>query len=506
LPLLSIERGEILLAPFCFDDVPNASGARTLGFLYNGCLMAKLTFLGAAGTVTGSKYLVEANGKRLLVDCGIFQGSNELSDRNYQPLSIDPKMIDYVVLTHAHLDHTGWLPCLVKAGYHGPIYANPATIELTSLLLKDSAHLQEEDTRNALKHGYSQHKDPHPLYTTEDVEPVLKAMKPVPRTGAFEVSPEFQFVANDAGHILGSTSLELTITENGKKIVVVFSGDIGQYDQPILKNPTTPPSNADVLLCESTYGDRDHEAGNAGELLAAVVNRVAQRGGSIVIPAFAIGRTQTFMYYLRELEDQQKIPRLPVYVDSPMALSATDLYVKYREDHDERFVQLESGNGGKGDPLNVHEFHLTRTTDQSKAINNVKTPCIIISASGMVSGGRVLHHLEQRLPDSRNAVILAGFQAQGTRGRALQEGAKTLRLFGHDVLVKAEIVVMGQFSAHAGKSELLRWLTGLPAAPKQTYLTHGEPAAAQALQRAIQDRFQWKAAVARYLDTVELGA
>ena len=304
--------------------------------------MAKLTFLGAAGTVTGSKYLVEANGKRLLVDCGIFQGSNELSDRNYQPLSIDPKTIDYVVLTHAHLDHTGWLPCLVKAGYHGPIYANPATIELTSLLLKDSAHLQEEDTLNALKHGYSRHKDPHPLYTTEDVEPVLKLMKPVPRTGAFEVSPEFHFVAYDAGHILGSTSLELTITENGKKIVVVFSGDIGQYDQPILKNPATPPSNADVLLCESTYGDRDHEAGNASELLAAVVNRVAQRGGSIVIPAFAIGRTQTFMYYLRELEDQQKIPRLPVYVDSPMALSATDLYVKYREDHDEGFVQLES--------------------------------------------------------------------------------------------------------------------------------------------------------------------
>jgi metallo-beta-lactamase family protein len=300
--------------------------------------------------------------------------------------------------------------------------------------------------------------------------------------------------------------LELTITENGKKIVVVFSGDIGQYDQPILKNPTTPPSSAHVLLCESTYGDRDHDAGNAAELLAAVVNRVAQRGGSIVIPAFAVGRTQTFMYYLRELEDQRKIPRLPVYVDSTMALSATDLYVKYREDHDERFVQLESGNGGKGDPLNVHEFHLTRTTDQSKAINNVKTPCIIISASGMVSGGRVLHHLEQRLPDSRNAVILAGFQAQGTRGRALQEGAKTLRLFGHDVLVKAEIVVMGQFSAHAGKSELLRWLATLPAPPKQTYLTHGEPAAAQALQRAILDRFQWKAAVARYLDTVELGA
>jgi metallo-beta-lactamase family protein len=468
--------------------------------------MAKLTFLGAAGTVTGSRYLVEANGKRLLVDCGIFQGSNELSDRNYKPLSIDPKTIDYLVLTHAHLDHTGWLPCLVKAGYHGPIHANPATIELTTLLLKDSAHLQEEDTLNARKHGYSLHKDPHPLYKTEDVDPVLKLMKPAPRNGAFEVSPEFHLVAYDAGHILGSTSLELTLTENGKKIVVVFSGDIGRYEQPILNDPVTPPSNADVLLCESTYGDRDHEAGDAGELLAGVVNRVVQRGGSIVIPAFAIGRTQTFMYYLRELEDRQKIPRLPVYVDSPMALSATDLYVKYREDHDRKFVEVESGNGGTGDPLSVREFHLTRTAEQSKAINNVKTPCIIVSASGMVSGGRVLHHLEQRLSDSRNAVILAGFQAQGTRGRALQEGAKSLRLFGEDVPVKAEIVMMGQFSAHAGKSELLRWLSGLPAPPKQTYLVHGEPTAAQALQRAIQDKFQWKSAVARYLDTVELGS
>jgi metallo-beta-lactamase family protein len=467
--------------------------------------MAKLSFLGAAGTVTGSKYLIEANGKRLLLDCGIFQGSNELSDRNYKPLSIDPKTIDYVVLTHAHLDHTGWLPCLVKAGYHGPIYANPATIELTSLLLKDSAHLQEEDTLNARKHGYSRHADPHPLYTPADVDPVLKLMKPIARLGGFEVSPEFHFVAYDAGHILGSTSLELTISEHDKKIVVIFSGDIGRYDQPILNDPVTPSSNADVLLCESTYGDRDHEAGDAAEMLAAVVNRVTGRGGSIVIPAFAIGRTQTFMYYLRELEDRQKIPRLPVYVDSPMALSATDLYVKYREDHDKEFMQVESANGGKGDPLNVHEFHLTRTADQSKAINNVKTPCIIVSASGMVSGGRVLHHLAQRLPDSRNAVILAGFQAQGTRGRALQEGAKSLRLFGQEVIVKAEIVVMGQFSAHAGKSELMRWLKGLPSPPKQTYLIHGEPAAAQSLQRAIQGELKWSASVARYLDTVELG-
>jgi metallo-beta-lactamase family protein len=466
--------------------------------------MAKLTFLGAAGSVTGSRYLVEAAGKRLLVDCGIFQGTQELQDRNYKPLSIDPKTIDYLVLTHAHLDHTGWLPVLVKAGYHGPIYANPATIELTTLLLKDSAHLQEEDTLHAQIHKDSRHENLQPLYTSEDVDPALKLIKSIPRNGAFDISPEFRVVAYDAGHILGSTSLELTINEGGKKTVVVFSGDIGRYSQPILNDPLTPPSKADVLICESTYGDREHPDGDPAELLAAIVNRVAKRGGSIVIPAFAIGRTQTFMYYLRQLEDQQRIPRLPVYVDSPMALSATDLYLKYKEDHDQDYVR-EEGSRGKGDPLDVHEFHLTRSVEESKAINNVKTPCIIISASGMISGGRVLHHLAQRLPDPRNAVILAGFQAQGTRGRALQEGAKSLKLYGQDVPVGAEIVEMGQFSAHAGKSELLRWLTGLPAPPKQTYLTHGEPVAAQALQAAIQQKFQWKAAVARYLDSVPIG-
>lgn len=467
--------------------------------------MAKLTFLGAAGSVTGSKYLVEASGKRLLVDCGLFQGTSELKDRNWKPLPVDPRTIDYAVLTHAHLDHTGWLPVLVKDGYRGPIFANPATVELTEILLKDSAHLQEEETEHARAKKYSRHPEPRSLYTPDDVDPVLKLLKTMPRSGGLNISPEFHVAGFDAGHILGSSSLELTITEGGKKTVVVFSGDIGRYDQVILKDPTTPPSNADVLICESTYGDREHQDGNPDDLLAQVVNRVVKRGGSIVIPSFAIGRTQTFMYYLRQLEDQQRIPRVPVYVDSPMALSATDLYLKHREDHDLEFVR-EEGTDGRGDPLDVHEFHLTRSADESKAINNIKTPCIIISASGMVTGGRVLHHLVHRLPDPRNAVILAGFQAEGTRGRALQEGARTLNIFGQAVPVCAEVVEMGQFSAHAGKSELLRWLTGLPSPPKQTYLTHGEPQAARALQAAIQDKFKWKVEVARYLDTVPLGS
>lgn len=466
--------------------------------------MAKLTFLGAAGCVTGSKYLVEAAGKKLLVDCGLFQGTNELKDRNWKPLPVEPATIDYAVLTHAHLDHTGWLPVLVRDGYRGPIFANPATIELTEILLKDSAHLQEEETEHAKKRKYSRHAEPRSLYTPDDVAPVLKQLKTMPRSGNFDVSPEFHVASFDAGHILGSSSLELTIREGSKAIVVVFSGDIGRYGQPILKEPTTPASNADVLICESTYGDREHQDGNPEELLAQIVNRVVKRGGSIVIPAFAIGRTQTFMYYLRRLEDQQRIPRIPVYVDSPMALSATELYIKHKEDHDLEFAR-EEGSDGKGDPLSVHEFHLTRSAEESKAINKVQTPCIIISASGMVSGGRVLHHMVQRLPDAKNAVILAGFQAEGTRGRALQEGAKTLNIFGQAVPVCAEIVEMGQFSAHAGKSELLRWLSGFPSPPKQTYLTHGEPAAAQALEEAIQQKFGWKAAVARYLDTVPVG-
>jgi metallo-beta-lactamase family protein len=468
-------------------------------------MMARLTFLGAAGCVTGSKYLIEAAGKRLLVDCGIFQGTGDLRERNFKPLTMDPKTFDYAMLTHAHLDHSGWLPVLVKAGYQGPIFANAATTELTEILLKDSAHLQEEDSLHPQNGRHAQQAHAAPLYTTPDVDPVLKLMKPMPRLGNFVISPEFSVTSYDAGHILGSCSLELTITENGKKIVVIFSGDIGRYDQPILNDPNTPAAKLiDLLICESTYGDRDHEPGNPAQMLADVVNRVAGRGGSIVIPAFAIGRTQTFMYYLRQLENEKKIPRLPVYIDSPMAISATDLYLKHTEDHDLDYAKLE-GHDGKGDPLNVHEFHLSRTVDQSKAINNVKTPCIIVSASGMITGGRVLHHLAQRLPDARNAVILAGFQAEGTRGRALEEGAKSIRLFNEDVPVNAEIVKMGQFSAHAGKSELLRWLSALQAAPGKTYLTHGEPIAAQALQAAIGSRFPWKATVAKYLETIEIG-
>jgi len=463
--------------------------------------MAKITFLGAAGTVTGSKYLVEAEGKRLLVDCGLFQGSNELEQRNWNKLTVDPAAIDWVVLTHAHIDHTGYIPRLVHLGYRGPFYANAATNELCQLLLPDSAHLQEEDALYIGKKGYSPHKPPLPLYTVAEAQTALEQFREIPRVEPFTISPQFSVRPHDAGHILGSSWLELTIKENGKQMLVVFSGDIGRYNQPILKDPE-PPSRADYLLCESTYGDRDHPAGSVADELARVINDTVARGGAIVIPAFAVDRTQMIMYYLRQLLNQKRIPALPVFVDSPMAISVTDLYVRHPEDHDSDYIDEEQH--GMGDPLNVKVVHLTRTVDDSKKINDVTTPCIIISASGMATGGRVLHHLARRLPDSRNTVLLVGYQGEGTRGRALQDGAKFLRLFGEQVPVRAHVVSMGQLSAHAGKSELLRWLSGFTAPPRQTFLVHGEPVALNSLRDAVVAQFKWPVMIPGYLQSVEL--
>jgi metallo-beta-lactamase family protein len=465
--------------------------------------MANITFLGAAGTVTGSKYLIEAGGKRLLVDCGLFQGPKELTQRNWDKFQIDPATIDWVLLTHAHIDHTGHLPRLVRNGFSGPIYANGATHELCELLLLDSAHLQQEDAQFAARKAYSSHKPPLPLYTVEDAQAALKQFREIPRADVFTISPEFSVRPHDAGHILGSSWLELTITENGKKTLMVFSGDLGRYDQPILKDPE-PPSRADFLLCESTYGDRDHGTASVPDELADVINRVAKRGGMIVIPAFAVGRTQTLMYYLRELSDAQRIPQLPVYVDSPMAISVTDIYARHGEDHDPDFTRQEQQ--GNHDPLNLREVHMTRTVQDSKTINDVVSPCIIISASGMATGGRILHHLAKRLPDSRSAVLLVGYQAEGTNGRALQDGAQYLRIFGEEVPVRAEIVTLDQLSAHAGRSELLRWLSGFSAPPQRIFLVHGEPIALEALRGGIATRFHWPAVVPQYLQTFDLDA
>jgi len=458
--------------------------------------MAKITFLGAAGTVTGSKYLIEAGGKRLLVDCGLFEGSKELIQRNWDRLPIDPATIDWVLLTHAHIDHTGYLPRLVSNGFRGPIYSNAATHELCELLLPDSAYLQEEDARYAAKKGYSAHKPPLPLYTVPESQAALKQFRGIPSNDAFAISPQFSVLPHDAGHILGATWLELTITENGKRTLVVFSGDLGRYDQPLLKDPE-PPTRADFLLCESTYGDREHPSGSVQDALADVVNRTAKRGGAVVIPAFAVDRTQLLLYYLRQLEDQQRIPHLPVYVDSPMAINITEIYMRHRMDHDLK-QQTEA------DPLNVHEVHMTRTVAESKAINDVVSPCIIISASGMITGGRIKHHLAKRLPDSRSTVLIVGYQAEGSGGRALLDGAKYLRIHNEQIPVRAEIVEIGELSAHAGRSELVRWLSGFQAPPHQTFMVHGEPSGLNGLRDAIAAQYRWPVTIPDYLQSFDL--
>ena len=463
--------------------------------------MPRLTFLGAAGTVTGSKYLVEANGKKLLVDCGVFQGGKELRQRNWTPLPLDPASIDWVVLTHAHIDHTGYVPRLVKNGYKGPVFADAATKELCALLLPDSAHLMEEDAAHAVRHGWSSHKSPLPLYTEEEADAALQQFREIPRLGEFRISPEFLVRSHNAGHIVGASSLELEITEAGKQITVLFSGDLGRYGQPILYDPEKPP-RADVVLCESTYGDCDHPSEpSAEDAFAEVVNRVAKRGGVIVVPAFAVDRTQLLMYYVRKLEDANRIPRLPVYMDSPMAINVTDIYLKHQEDTQPQF---QAQNGATS--LKVSTIHVMRTVDESKQINDVHTPAIIISASGMATGGRVMHHLAQRLPDPKNCVLLAGFQAEGSGGRLLEDGAKYLKIHGANVPVLSEVVNLRQFSAHAGQSELMRWLSGLPAPPRQLHLVHGEPAAAAALQAKIKSSLGWPVDVAQYLQTIDLSA
>jgi metallo-beta-lactamase family protein len=463
--------------------------------------MAKITFLGAAGTVTGSKYLVEAQGKKLLVDCGLFEGTKELSQRNWDKLPVDVETIDWVLLTHAHIDHTGYLPRLARSGYKGPIYANAATRELCNLLLPDSAHLQEEDALYAAKKGYSKHKPPLPLYTVGEAQQALTQFHDIPRADTFQISPEFSVRPHDAGHILGSTWLELTITEGDKKTLVVFSGDLGRYDQPILNDPESP-TQADYLLCESTYGDRDHPAGNVADELADQINQTAKRGGAVVIPAFAVGRTQTLMYYLKQLVAQKKIADLPVYVDSPMAISVTELYKNHPEDHDIDFTR--QSQNGDGDPLNLKEVHMTRSVEDSKKINDVVSPCIIVSASGMATGGRILHHLEHRLPDSRSTILLVGYQGEGTRGRQLLEGAKFISLYGQQIPVRAKVVEIGQLSAHAGQSELLRWLSGFKKAPKQAFLVHGEPVALNALREKVKAQFGWGVTIPDYEQAIEL--
>jgi metallo-beta-lactamase family protein len=454
-----------------------------------------IQFLGAAKTVTGSKFVVESGGARAMIDAGLFQGLKELRLRNWDTLPVNPASLSWVLLTHAHIDHTGYLPRLVRDGFRGPVYATGGTADLLKIMLPDSAKLQEEDAEYANRKGFSKHSPAVPLYTLEDANTALKQVRPVEYNKELKLNKSITARFISAGHILGSSFVELAISEHAQPpIRILFSGDIGRYDEPILNDPTAV-DEADYLVVESTYGDRVHDPSDPKEQLAAIVNEAAARGGRIIIPAFAVGRTQLLVYYLRELEDEGRIPVLPVVIDSPMGAEATRVYGRHHEDHDFDHERLERL---KRNPLATRNFSLVQGRAGSRALNDSTGPMIVISASGMATGGRVLHHLARSLPDPASTVIFVGFQAQGTRGRRLQDGEKEIKIHGRMISVNARIESMGSLSAHGDSEEILRWMGGFKRPPTLTFVVHGEPSSAEALRAKIEARLGWKAVIPEY--------
>jgi metallo-beta-lactamase family protein len=454
--------------------------------------------------VTGSKFLLETADRRILLDCGLFQGAKELRLRNWEDPPVDPKSVDAIVLTHAHIDHTGYLPRFVAEGFKGPVYATPATVDLAHILLPDAAHLQEEEARFRNKHKLSKHKPALPLYTLEDAAASLELLKSVSYREVFPLSSTLSFQFIPAGHILGSAFALFSETNGGATKTILFTGDIGRYDQPIIFDPT-PVDGADYLVLESTYGNRLHsdQNGKSGkEQLRDIVNATAERGGTVVIPSFAIGRAQELLYILRELEVENQITVLPVYVDSPMAVDAVDIFRKHIEEHDLEMAQLERDGGN---PLYTQRVHFTRSVEDSKAINSHRFPSIIISANGMATGGRILHHLIERVSDDRNSIVFVGFQAYGTRGRLLSEGARQIRIFGVDYPVRAQVHTIDSFSAHGDYAEILRWLGGFKRAPGRTFLVHGEPKAMESMKQHIVGTYKsWNVETPTYLQRFDI--
>ena len=467
--------------------------------------MADISFWGGVGTVTGSKYLVDSGKGRILVDCGLFQGLKELRERNWQEPPFDPRSLDAVLITHAHIDHTGYLPRLVRQGFHGPVYCSRGTADLLKILLPDSGRLQEEDADFRNRHKLTKHKPALPLYTEKDAFASLELLEPVANDGgSLEVAPGIRAEFRVAGHILGSSLVLLYLDHagaDGKGRRVLFSGDLGHYDQPIIRDPVAPPS-CDYLLVESTYGDRLHDPEDPKIALARIINDAAERGAPVLIPAFAVGRTQEIVYLIRELEDEKAVPVLPVVVDSPMAAAATAAYARRTEEQDEEYASILRQ---QKHPLRTHSMMTASSRHESKKLNDAEGARVIISASGMMTGGRVLHHAMRLVPNPDATVVFVGYQAAGTTGRRIVDGEPEVKLMGQWVPVRCRIAKIGGFSAHADWKEVLQWLEGMDSgSPTRTFLTHGEPEAATAMAGHIKDRFGWNVHVPQYGERVEL--
>ena len=453
--------------------------------------------MGAARTVTGSKYLLEHAGKRVLVDCGLFQGLKELRLRNWEEFPVSPREIDAVVLTHAHLDHVGYLPRLRTGGYKGRVFCTAGTKDLCRLVLPDSGRIQEEDARQANRHGYSKHQPALPLYTESDALAALTQLQPIGYHRAIEIVPGISIEFFPAGHLLGS-SFVVARLQSGPTIL--FGGDLGRYSRPVLPDPSNAVQ-ADVVLVESTYGDRDHAADDNGEELAQVIRSTLERGGKLIIPAFAIGRVEELLYWMKRLEQERRIPVLPVYVDSPMANEALKFYSARISELDEDMRPAEKTTVST---FATTRFQTVSSPQQSKELTASRKPSIVISSSGMATGGRVLHHMAVALPDPRNTVLFVGYQAAGTRGRQLVDGAPDVRIHGQSISVNARIAKIDSMSAHADRGEITRWLGTLPAKPGRVCLVHGEPEPMDALKGLLQQRLGWTAETPHHLQQISL--
>jgi metallo-beta-lactamase family protein len=460
--------------------------------------MPSITFLGAARTVTGSKYLLEVNDSRILVDCGLFQGLKELRLRNWEPLPVPADSIHAVVLTHAHIDHSGYLPRLFAEGFRGRVFCTPGTSDLCKIVLPDAGRLAEEDAREANRHGYTKHNPALPLFTEADAYRVLPNLQPVGFDRPVPVTGDITVRFVNSGHLLGSAFAILSLRVDGGR-EVVFSGDVGRYSRPVVPDPL-PLESADTLVLESTYGNREHEPDEDGAKLAEIVNSTIARGGKLVIPAFAIGRVEEVIYWLKRLEEAGRIPSVPVFLDSPMALEA----LKYYQQRANELDPDMQGRRGEVSAFVTRRFQVIATPQQSADLVGSRIPSIVVSSSGMATGGRVLSHMKAALPNARNTILFSGFQAEGTRGRKLLEGAREIKIHGELVPVNAHVAQLHSMSAHADAGELLRWLGGFKRAPKMTYIVHGEPEAAEALAARVTGTLGWPAHVADYLEAVEL--